>query len=150
MKVSSTSTMEPPPPMGDRAPIRIASRIRWPRNHAGFKSDAQHALKLASANALLAGAKQVNRLQPLAQRHVAQIEDGPDLHRELLAAGVALVKPDAGGFPVACRRVPWSLRNGGRPDRQAKAAPRHIRKRPLHYGNGLRKERSLPCLNPGR
>jgi hypothetical protein len=53
-------------------------------------------VKLVAADALFAGAKQVHRLQPQVHRDVAVLENGSDLHGELLAALVALVKANAG------------------------------------------------------
>src|SRR5579883_54 len=64
----------------------------------GLESDAQGAMELVAADALLAGAKQVHRLQPQVHGDVAGLEDGPDLHGELLPALVALPKADTGGF----------------------------------------------------
>ena len=37
MKVSSTSTIAPAPPIGASEPSRIASRMRWPMNQAVFR-----------------------------------------------------------------------------------------------------------------
>jgi len=62
----------------------------------GFEGDAQGPGKLVAADALLAGAKQVHRLEPQVHRDVAILEHGPDLHGELLAALVALVEANTG------------------------------------------------------
>ena len=62
----------------------------------GFESDAQGPVKLVAADALLGRAKQVHRLQPQVHRDVAILENGPDLHGELLAALVAFVEADPG------------------------------------------------------
>jgi len=64
----------------------------------GFESDAQGPRELVAADTLLAGAKQVHRLQPDIHRDVAVLENGPDLDGELLPALVALPKPDTGRF----------------------------------------------------
>jgi len=63
-----------------------------------FQSDAQSPRKLIAGNALLAGAEKVHGLKPQIHRDVAVLKDGPDLHGELLAALVALPKPNAGRF----------------------------------------------------
>src|SRR6185437_2086192 len=55
-----------------------------------FQGHAQDAGKLIAANALLAAAKQVRRLEPDMERDRAVLEHRPDPDRELLAAGVAL------------------------------------------------------------
>jgi hypothetical protein len=65
---------------------------------SGFKRDAQGAGKLVAADALFAGAKQKHRLEPQIHRDVAILENGANLHGELLAALVALPKPNAGRF----------------------------------------------------
>jgi hypothetical protein len=65
---------------------------------SGFQPNAQHALKLAGADPLLARAKQVDGLQPHSQRQVTILEDGSNLDGELLTAGIALVKSYASGF----------------------------------------------------
>ena len=55
-------------------------------------------MKLVAADALLAGAHQVDRLQPQVHGNVAGLKDGADLDGEGLAAAVALVSTDAGRF----------------------------------------------------
>src|SRR5436190_11425418 len=63
--------------------------------------DAQHAAHLVGAHALLGGAQDEGRLQPLVQGDVAALENRADHDRELLAASLALVVPlaplDRGG-----------------------------------------------------
>src|SRR6185312_8538650 len=63
---------------------------------SGLKRHSQGPRKLVARNALLAGAKQVHGLQPQVHGDVAGLENGPDLHRELLPALVALVKANPG------------------------------------------------------
>lgn len=65
---------------------------------SGFDGDAKSALQLDAADTLLAGAKQVNGLQPRLQLDMAGLEDGAHLHGEGLTAGIALVEADPGGF----------------------------------------------------
>jgi hypothetical protein len=60
----------------------------------GFEIDAEDAAELICAEALLATAKQMHRLEPDMHRHMALFEDGADLDGEGLAAGVALVDAD--------------------------------------------------------
>src|SRR6266545_1542366 len=50
----------------------------------------KHPMKLVSAHALLAGAKQMKREQPLVQRNVAIFHDGSDRDAELFPAGPAV------------------------------------------------------------
>jgi len=52
--------------------------------------DSQHAVKLMSANTLLAGTKKMERHQPLVQRDVAVLEDRSNGDTELLSAGPAV------------------------------------------------------------
>lgn len=53
--------------------------------------DPEHSVKLMGAHALLAGAEQVNREEPLVQRNMAIRENRSDRHGELLSARLALV-----------------------------------------------------------
>ena len=64
----------------------------------GFQAAAKHPLKLAGADALLAGAHQMNGLKPQAKRQVAVLKDAAHPHRERLAAGVALAQARARGL----------------------------------------------------
>jgi len=66
---------------------------------SGLESDAEGAVKLVAADALLGGAHQVDRLKPEVHRNVTGLKDGADLHGERLPAGVALVGADAGRLP---------------------------------------------------
>src|SRR5687768_3810553 len=70
-----------------------------------------------SADALLAGAHEVDGLQHLVERHAAVLEHGSDLHRELLAAFLLVAFPNAATGTVA-------LELGGRADRAAMRADR--------------------------
>ncbi len=71
-----------------------------PEEPRGFHPALEGALQLADANALLAGAHQVDRLEPHAKRHVAGFHDGAHLDSERLAAGVALAETVAGALAV--------------------------------------------------
>ena len=64
----------------------------------GLQGDAESTVELIAAHALLAGGQERNRLEPDVQRHMAGLEDRPDLDGEWLAAGPALVDADAGAF----------------------------------------------------
>jgi hypothetical protein len=66
----------------------------------GFHAAFEHALNLAGADPLLAGAHQVDDLQPQMQRQVAVLEDGPHPYREGLFASVALPQAHPGGLAV--------------------------------------------------
>ena len=61
-----------------------------------FSCRRQAPLQLARRNAFLAGAHQMDGLQPQAQRQVAILKYAANAHRERFAAGVALVKARAG------------------------------------------------------
>jgi len=65
-----------------------------------FHAAAQHALELARADAFLAGAHQVDRLQPDGHLDMAVLENGADLDRELLAAFLAVTQAGARRFAV--------------------------------------------------
>src|SRR5690606_34242020 len=67
-----------------------------------LKPDADRAVKLVGADALLAAGDQEHGLQPDVQLDVAVFEDRADLHREGLAAlfDVALVNANAGAFAL--------------------------------------------------
>ena len=69
-----------------------------PKVPCGFHATTQGPLKLAGRMTFLAGAKQVDRLQPQAKRQVAILENGADPDRKRLAAGVALAKARAARF----------------------------------------------------
>src|SRR5205085_7980728 len=61
----------------------------------GFHAALESALDLPGAHSLLAGADQLDRLQPQPQREVAILENRADPHGKGLATGVALAKPGA-------------------------------------------------------
>ena len=67
---------------------------------SGFQGHAQGPVQLVRANALLAGAHQVDSLKPKVQLDMACLEDGPDLDGKGLAAGVALVSANAGALAL--------------------------------------------------
>ena len=78
----------------------------------------EHPLNLAGRDTLLAGAHQMDHLQPQVQGQVRRLEDSPDPNGERLPAGVALVQTLAGGFAVqladmlVCRateRTVWAI-----------------------------------------
>src|SRR6202042_3665390 len=67
---------------------------------SGFHAAIEGPLDLAGADALLAAADELDRLQPQVQREMAVLEDAADPHGEGLAAGVALPQARAGGLAV--------------------------------------------------
>ncbi len=67
---------------------------------SGFHAANEHPLNLASRNALLAGAHQVNDLEPKVQGQVRRLENGFHAHGEGLAAFVALDEPLASGLAL--------------------------------------------------
>ena len=60
----------------------------------------EHPLNLAGRDSLLAGAHQMDHLQPQVQGKVRRLEDSPDPNSERLPAGVALVQALAGGLTI--------------------------------------------------
>ena len=56
--------------------------------------DAEHAVELVAADALLGSAQQMDGLEPLVQRDLALLEDRADLDGELLPASGALLRPN--------------------------------------------------------
>jgi hypothetical protein len=66
----------------------------------GFHAATQRPLKLARGVAFLRGAKQVDGLQPQAERQVAILENRTNAHRKLLTAGVALAQARTGALAV--------------------------------------------------
>jgi hypothetical protein len=77
---------------------RFAEAMR--QKPCGLQGDAEHAVQLVAARALLAGAEQVHCLEPDMQLDMARLENSADLDGEGLAAGIALVDTDAGAFAV--------------------------------------------------
>ena len=75
---------------------RFADTVR--HEPSGFQGDAKGPVQLVAANALFAGAHQVDRLQPDVHGNVAGLEKGADLYGEGLATLVALVRADPGGL----------------------------------------------------
>jgi len=71
-----------------------------PEEPCGFHAASEHPLNLAGADAFLAGAHQVDDLQPQVQRQMAGLENGPHAHSEGLLAAVALAEAGSSGFPV--------------------------------------------------
>lgn len=66
----------------------------------GFHAAIEHPLNLAGRNALLAGAHQVNDLEPQMQRQMRGFEDGSHANGKGLAALVALDETLAGGLAL--------------------------------------------------
>lgn len=67
---------------------------------SGLHAALQHPLNLPGRDALLAGAHQVDHLQPQMQGQVRGFEDGPDPDGEGFPAGVALVQALPGGLAL--------------------------------------------------
>ena len=90
IKVSSASTMLPSPPIGAVVVGHhgFADAVR--HEPSRLVGDAEHAVQLVGADALLARHEQVHCQQPLVQRNLAALEHGADGDGELLAAIVAL------------------------------------------------------------
>jgi hypothetical protein len=65
---------------------------------SGFHAATEHPLKLAGRHAFLAGAQQMDGLQPQPQRQMAILENGADPHGERLPAGVAFAQARPGGL----------------------------------------------------
>ena len=81
-----------------------------PKVPRSFHATAKHPLKLPRADAFLAGAKQMDGLQPHAKRQVTILENRTLAYGKGLAAGVALVKADLhnafGCFRLGLDRTP--------------------------------------------
>ena len=75
---------------------RLADAV--PHEPRGFEGHAEGAVQLVGADALLAGCDQEDGLQPKAQRNMARLEDGPNLHGKRLTAVIALVGAYAGAL----------------------------------------------------
>jgi hypothetical protein len=81
-----------------------------------FQPTLKGTLKLAGADALLRGAKQIDRLKPHSHWNVAGLEHSFDLHGEWLAADITLAEPDAIGLApqptdlLAGRAAMWAHR----------------------------------------
>jgi hypothetical protein len=58
--------------------------------------DVEHPMQLVCAHSLFRGAKKEKRHEPFADGNMGILKDRSDRHRELLAAGTALVEPFAG------------------------------------------------------
>jgi hypothetical protein len=74
----------------DAAFHRFTDAVR--EEPSGLQCASEHPIKLVAGNALFAGAKQVNGLQPKVQFKVAILENGAVTNREILPAGVALAQ----------------------------------------------------------
>ena len=90
---------------------------------SGFQATAESALKLASADALLARAEQIDCLKPDIQLHMAGLENGSHADGEWLAARIALVEADAGGFALSAPLLSTTPQCGQtRPKAQSRAS----------------------------
>jgi hypothetical protein len=65
---------------------------------SGFHAASKDALDLISRDALLAGAHQMDDLQPQMQQEMRGLKNGPDAHGKGLAAFLAVIKAAAGGL----------------------------------------------------
>jgi len=83
--------------IGARSHRKADTVAKVPR---GFHAAIEHPLDLTGGDAFLAGAYEVDNLQPQVQRQVAILKDGADPHRELALAGVALVQAGAGRLAI--------------------------------------------------
>lgn len=82
----------------ERRKVARAHRFTNAMGHepSRFEGDAQGAMQLIRADALLAGCNQENSLQPKAHWDVAGLENGADFYGKRLAAVVAFVRAYAG------------------------------------------------------
>jgi hypothetical protein len=67
---------------------------------SGLHATAEGPVKLASADALLAAAHQMDGLQPEPERHMGRFKYGPHANGERLAAGIAFVEAGTGGLAL--------------------------------------------------
>jgi hypothetical protein len=103
------------PNVAARSHCRANTMGQVPR---GFHAATEQPLDLTGADALLAGAHEVNDLKPQVQRKVRRLENGPHPHGKGLLAGVALAKAGAGSFalklayalPLAAKRANRTIR----------------------------------------
>jgi len=119
MKVSSTSTIPPGPPIIGivTAGHRFANAMR--HEPCSFILHAQRPHQLMAADTLLAAAEKIDSLQPLKCRDMAGFENGSDRDSEnFFAASVALAGADlragavqlAGPFCLAAMRANRAVR----------------------------------------
>ena len=113
MKVSSTSTTFPRRPWRE-PPARIASRMRCAMNQAVLRVTPKGPVELVALMPFLLDADQMDGLQPMAHRDMAGLENGPDLDRERLPAGIALVEADPVGLALERARLVSRRRNAGK------------------------------------
>jgi hypothetical protein len=86
-----------------------------PEEPSGLHAAAKHSLDLPSRNAFLAGAHQVDDLEPQVQRQVAILEKGAHADRKGLLAGVAFVEARARRLAIQrtdARRAATERANG--------------------------------------
>ena len=96
----------------------------------GLHAAIKRALDLSSAHPLLAGADQLDRLEPEPQREVAILEDRADPHGKGLATGIALAEAGSARLalkPADLRRINIAAMRTNRPVR-----PQHR----LYIGEG--------------
>jgi hypothetical protein len=72
----------------------------------GFHAATEHPLNLPGRDAFLAGAHEMDDLQPKPQRQMGRLEDGPHSHGKGLAALVALVEARTGGLTLELAHAP--------------------------------------------
>src|ERR1035441_1050750 len=90
---SSAATAE-----GRQAAIAHCFADAMGKKPSGFHAARKHPLNLVGRNALLAGAHQMDDLQPKVQRQMRRLENGPHAHSEGPAALIALAQAETGGL----------------------------------------------------
>ena len=82
------------------APVLHGFADAMAKEPSSFHAAIQHSLNLTGADAFLAGAHQMDDLQPQVKRQMAGLENGAHTNGEGFFAGVALAKPRSGSFAV--------------------------------------------------
>ena len=109
---------------------------------SGAQSNANGAVKLIAANALLAAAHHDDSLQPEMHRNVAVLEYRADFDSERLAAGIAFVHADPGALAFERPRAVYNTAMRANPSVRPNLATRRRHMRLARRGAGGRRKSS--------
>lgn len=82
---------------------RFANAVR--HEPCSFQGHTKNAVQLIAADSLLAAYHEVDCLKPYVHRYMAGLKNGANLYSKWLAAFIALVGADSGGFPAHLRNA---------------------------------------------